>query len=98
VGIALVFAAAGFGGVAIFVLLQPPLGIAGAAAMTALALIVLPAFWAVWRQLSPAPPPPIESPQTAALAVLAGLARKNPLIAVLGAGLLGVGQYLVRRR
>lgn len=98
VGIAFVFAATGFAGVAIFALLQPSLGIAGGAGLTALVLVALPALWAIWRELRPAPPPPIESPQTAALAVLAGLARKNPLIAVLGAGLLGVGQYLVRRR
>lgn len=82
---------------AIFVLLQPALGVAGAAALTAFVLLLGPAAWMVWRK-SRRPPPPTKNPETATLEMLAGMARDKPLLALLGAGLFGLADYLLRNR
>lgn len=96
-GVACIMVAVAFFGVAIFILLQPALNVAGAAAVTAFVLLLVPAGWMLWKKLSP-PPRRVSNPETSALTMLAGMARDQPLLAVLGACLFGMADYLLRHR
>src|SRR4051812_2292300 len=97
IGVALVLVAAAFLGLAIYMLFRSSLSVSAAAAATSGILLITPAFWALWKQLRPPPPRQSANAQAASLVVLANLSRKSPLLALLGAALLGVGEYLLRR-
>ena len=85
-----------FAGFAIFTALERPVGVAGAAALTALILLIGPllfVFVAAFRQ-----PPKSEIGETVLLNLFSGLARDKPLIAMLGAGLFGAADIFLRKR
>lgn len=103
IGAALIFSGTGFAGYAIMLALLPKLGAIGAAAASAGILLIVPLGYlliAAWR----APPAPKSADvqesviDTVVLTTLAGVARDKPLLAVMGAGLVGAAGMLLRRR
>ena len=102
-----VFAGAGFAGFAIFMALAPVMAPAWAAAIAAAILIGVPllvAFVVRARVRAPRTQPQPQAavggqnPETAAVAMIAGLAKEKPLLAVLFAGLLGAAGTLANDR
>ncbi|HEY1706773.1 MAG TPA: hypothetical protein VGG10_00805 [Rhizomicrobium sp.] len=101
-GAALVFAGTGFGGYGLVLALSPRLGGVGAAEATAAALLAIPLIYLIVVLLRPPPPVvPLRAPprsELAILSVLATVARDRPLLAVLGAGLFGAADMLLKQR
>jgi hypothetical protein len=101
-GAALVFAGVVFAGTAIMLALSPHIGLAGAAAATAGILLFLPIVVSIFVKLRtprPLPPRPIaRAESTAMLAAISAVAVDRPLLAVLGAGVLGVVDVLLKQR
>jgi hypothetical protein len=103
-GACLILAGLGFGGYAIMLALTPKVGPAGAAALTAAIMLVLPVAFLLWGRLRK--PPLVEraaassalGPDAAMLAVLARMSRDQPLMAIFGAGLIGAAGMLLKNR
>lgn len=94
---AMVFLGVCFAAFAIFAALQPSLGVPGAAAITALILLIGPLLFvvvAVIRQ----PRRKDMVTEELLLNLFTGLARKKPVTAMVGAGLLGAAGMFLRRR
>ena len=101
IGAALIFFGVAFLGAAIALALEPRLGMAGSAAVTALILLLPPCIWGVATAfrgpdlLSRQSEPTVEN---AVVTLLSRLAREKPLLAVLGATLFGAAEILLRRK
>lgn len=100
-GAALVFAGVAFAGYAIMLALSPYLSPPGAATATAGILLFPPVVVSIFVKLRapPLPPRPIaRAESTAMLAAISAVAVDRPLLAVLGAGVLGVVDVLLKQR
>lgn len=90
---ALVFAAAGFGGYAVYRGFEPVMGPAAAAAVTAVIAFAIPllgiVFTALRRNASHA-----ETGDNTTLGALAAVAKDKPLLAVLLSGVVGLASAL----
>jgi hypothetical protein len=99
-GAALVLTGVALAGYAIMLTLTPWFGAAGSAAATAAALLVLPlVFLAAGGMRAISARSPVASqinPETAVLRTLANVARDRPLLAVIGAGLFGAADVVLR--
>lgn len=87
----------GFAGFALTTALAPHIGLAGAAAVAALVLLIVPIIVAaLFGRKSPA----LEGSKRAnsALSVIAALAKERPVVAMIGAALLGVTEVLFAKR
>jgi LPXTG-motif cell wall-anchored protein len=94
---ALILVGVAFAGFAIFTALEHPVGVPGAAALTALILLIGPllfVFVASFRQ----PPKNQIMGETLLLNLFSGLAKDKPLLAMLGAGLFGAAGIFLRKR
>jgi hypothetical protein len=87
-----VFAAA----FAIDAALTPSLGIAGAAALTAFILLILPVGWSLITLMRRPPPSPFG--EGAIMALVGAFLKETPLLALLGAGLAGLAGTLLKRK
>jgi LPXTG-motif cell wall-anchored protein len=86
-----------FAGFAIFSALETPVGVAGAAALTALILLIGPVLFVFIAALFR--PRRRDFASDAFLANLfGGIVRDRPLMAMLGAGLLGAAGIFLRRK
>jgi hypothetical protein len=93
-----------FGGYALLLALTPSLGAIGAAAATSGAMLFLPLAFLLWGALRK--PKPVEraapaasfGPDAATVAALARVAKDQPVLAVLGAGLIGAAGMFLRDR
>ena len=93
---AMVLVGTSFAGFAIFTALETPVGIPGAAALTALIFLIGPLLFifiaAIFR-------PRRDYANDALIAGLfSGLVRDKPLLAMVGAGLLGAAGIFLRKR
>lgn len=82
---------------AIDVALTPSLGTAGAAGLTAFILLILPLGWAIISLIRRPPPSHLLS-ETAIATVLASLAKEMPVIALVGAALIGAAGAFFKRK
>jgi hypothetical protein len=105
VAIAAVFAGMTFAGVAGFLALEPYMLPAWAAVIVAAVLIVPVLIGAIIVRARAVPPQPkaatqqvAAGPNDAAIALIAGMARDKPLLAVLFAGLLGAAGTILQNR
>lgn len=97
IAIAMIAVGVTFAGYAIFAALQPSIGAAGAAALTALIFLIGPLLFLLLALL--VRPRPKDILGDAFLTnLLAGLVREKPLLAMLGAGLLGAAGIFLRKR
>ena len=101
-GAAFVFAGIGVGAYGLLLVLSPHLGPIGAAGAVAAALLAVPFVYVVVLLLRPPPPyipaRPVPRSEIAILSVLATVARDKPLLAVMGAGLFGAADMLLKQR
>lgn len=93
---AMILVGVSFAGFAIFTALETPVGVAGAAALTALIFLIGPLLFvliaAIFR-------PRREFGNDALLMnVFSGLVRDKPLLAMVGAGILGAAGIFLRKR
>jgi hypothetical protein len=97
---ALVFFGVGLLGYAIAVALTPALGLAGAAAIAGAIFVVPPFLWALLTAaLRPARKPTMSGGNAELLtAMITGLAKEVPWIAIVGAGLAGVAELILKRK
>lgn len=94
----LILVGVSFAAFAIFTALVPPVGTAGAAALTAVILLIVPVFYVLFAALS-ADRRREASGEAALLNVFALLAKDKPLLAMVGAGLAGAaGIWLKKKR
>ncbi len=99
IGAALVLFGVAFLGAAIMLALQPHLGGAASAAIAGLILLLPPCLWAAAMGFrAPPPPPPRPTLERAVVALLSGLARDKPLLAVLGAALFATADVVLKGR
>jgi hypothetical protein len=96
----LVFFGIGMLGYAIAAALVPALGLAGAAAVAGVIFVVPPFLWAILLVALRPPRRPMASGGSAELftAVIAGLAKEVPWIAIVGAGLAGAAEMILKRK
>ena len=87
----------GFGGVALTVALSPYLGLAGAAALTAFLLLLVPACVVLLYGRRPATEASTRSSESI-LSAIAHIAKERPLLAMLGAALFGAAEVLLNSR
>jgi hypothetical protein len=88
----------GFAGFAITTALAPYMGVAASAAFAALVLLIVPVLVvAIFGSKGPAA---LEGskPADSALAAIAALAKERPVMAMIGASLLGAAEVLVTKR
>jgi hypothetical protein len=101
IGASLIFFGIGFLGYAIAAALTPSLGVAGGAAIAGAIFVVPPFLWAVLaaalRPVRKKPQPPAGSAELLT-AVIAGLAKEVPWIAIIGAGLVGASEMIFKRK
>ncbi|HEY5347404.1 MAG TPA: hypothetical protein VIJ72_04360 [Rhizomicrobium sp.] len=100
IGAALVFFGVGLLGYAIAVALAPVLGAAGGAAVAGAIFVLPPFLWAILAAAFRAPrkkPAPAGSAELLT-AVIAGLAKEVPWIAILGAGIVGASEMIFKRK
>jgi hypothetical protein len=99
IGVTLMVFGVGFLGYALTAALTPPLGVAGAAAVTGGVFVGPPFLWAIVALLMRRPPPrpaPIP-PGSMWLTLFQAIARETPWVAVVGAGLVAAAEiFLVR--
>jgi hypothetical protein len=93
----LIWAGIGFAGFALMVALSPALGLAGAAALAAAVLLIVPMFvWLLYGQ-SPINGQNAKSPDSV-LSAISTVARERPLLAMIGAALFGAAEVLLSSR
>lgn len=91
----LIWVGIGFAGFALLTALEPNVGLAGAAALTALILLVVPVFVVILfgrRGGSPS-----EKGADSVLSAIAQVARERPVLAMLGAALFGAAEVFLNR-
>jgi len=99
--IAIIFTGVAFAGVAAFLALAPYMPVAAAAAVVAfvlLAVVFLAALVMRGRVRLPHSKPANASPDEAAVALIASMAKEKPLLAVLFAGLLGAAGTILQQK
>ena len=94
---ALIFVGVSFAGFAIFKALEHSVGIPGAAALTALIFLFVPLLFVLVASFR-RPPRTDLAGEALIMNVFSGLARDKPLLAMLGAGLVGAAGIFLRRR
>lgn len=97
IAIAMIAVGVSFAGYAIFTALAAPVGIPGAAALTALILLIGPLLFILLAMMFRPRKEELLNDQFI-MSVLSGLARDKPLIAMVGAGLLGAAGIFLRRK
>jgi hypothetical protein len=97
IAIAMIAVGVSFAGYAIFSALATPVGIPGAAALTALILLIGPLLFILLAMTFRPRKEELLNDQFV-MSVLSGLARDKPLIAMVGAGLLGAAGIFLRRK
>jgi len=97
VAIAMIAVGVSFAGYAIFSALAMPVGVPGAAALTALVLLIGPLLFIVLAMMFRPRKQDLLNDQFI-MSALSGLARDKPLIAMIGAGILGAAGIFLRRR
>ncbi|HVT25770.1 MAG TPA: hypothetical protein VHD95_14175 [Rhizomicrobium sp.] len=97
IAIAMIAVGVSFAGYAIFTALAAPVGIPGAAALTALILLIGPLLFVLLAMMFRPRKEDLLNDQFI-MSVLSGLARDKPLIAMVGAGLLGAAGIFLRKR
>jgi hypothetical protein len=101
IGAALVFFGVGLLGYAIAVALAAHLGLAGGAAVAGAIFVAPPFIWAVLvSAFRPARkrPEPVAGSTELLTAVIAGLAKEVPWIAIIGAGIVGATEMFFKRK
>ncbi len=101
IGAAFVWIGVGFGGYALMLALSDRYGVVASAAITGAVLVLLPALVLAFSLLvRPKTLPAVvePEPEVAVLSLLAAIARKRPLLAVLGAGVFGAADVLWTKR
>jgi LPXTG-motif cell wall-anchored protein len=94
---AMILVGVAFAAFAIFTALEHPVGVAGAAALTALILLIGPLLFIFVASMFR--PRRQDFVGDAFIAnIFSGLARDKPLLAMLGAGLLGAAGIFLRKR
>jgi hypothetical protein len=92
---AMILVGTSFAGFAIFTALEKPVGVPGAAALTALILLIGPVLFvlaaAIFR-------PRRRSNEVLIAELFSGLVRDKPLLSMVGAGLVGAAGMFLRRR
>jgi hypothetical protein len=97
IAVAMIAVGVSFAGYAIFTALAAPVGIPGAAALTALILLIGPLLFVLLAMMFRPRKEDLLNDQFI-MSVLSGLARDKPLIAMVGAGLLGAAGIFLRKR
>jgi hypothetical protein len=97
--IAVVCTGVGYMGVAIDAALAKPLGVPGAAALTAFILLIGPLVWCLSVLLrKPRKPPPSALGQEALGILLGTLAKDTSIVAMVGAGIFGIAEAFFKSR
>jgi hypothetical protein len=97
--IAVVCTGVGYLGVAIDAALTKPLGVPGAAALTAFILLIGPLVWCLSVLLrKPRKPPARALGEEAIGLVLGALAKDTSIVALAGAGLFGIAEAFFKSR
>lgn len=94
---AMVFLGVCFASFAIFTALQPSVGVPGSAAITALILLIGPLLFVVAAAIRQPPKKDLVAEEML-LSLFTGVARKKPLLALIGAGAVGAVDIFLRRR
>jgi hypothetical protein len=94
---AMVLVGVSFAGFAIFTALSRPVGVPGAAALTALILLIGPLLFAFVASIRQPRRTNLLS-EAALLNLLSGVTKDRPLLAMAGAGLLGAAAMFLRKR
>jgi hypothetical protein len=97
IAVAMIAVGVSFAGYAIFTALAAPVGNPGAAALTALILLIGPLLFVLLAMMFRPRKEDLLNDQFI-MSVLSGLARDKPLIAMVGAGLLGAAGIFLRKR
>jgi hypothetical protein len=97
--IAVVCTGVGYLGIAIDTALAKPLGVPGAAALTAFILLIGPLIWCLSVLLRKPPKPPVRAFGEEALGLLMGAFLKDTsIVAMVGAGLFGLAEAYFKSR
>ncbi|HVZ68301.1 MAG TPA: hypothetical protein VG891_02485 [Rhizomicrobium sp.] len=97
IAIAMIAVGVSFAAYAIFTALAAPAGIPGAAALTALILLIGPLLFILLAMMFRPRKQDLLNDQFI-VNVFSGLAREKPLLAMLGAGILGAAGIFLRRK
>jgi hypothetical protein len=99
-GLTLILVGVSFLGLGVTSALEPVLGLAGAAAVTGVLLLLPPILWAAAKRSSPVATDarrPMTGYEDLWIAELSRLAHKKPLLAVLAAFAVGAASSLLRK-
>lgn len=97
IAVAMILVGVAFAGYATFTALAIPLGAPGAAALTALVMLIGPLLFIVAAALFRPRPKQVLN-EAFVVNLFSGLAKQKPFLAMLGAGLLGAAGILLRKR